>query len=127
MKRNIIFVLLLLLSCVYVMAADNIDLEQEYRKLDKAIEMTDRYVQERENRIHKYKTALEVTDDNKVQYEMCRHLYDEYKPYMSDSAIHYIGRCIVLAERLNNPIRVIGISMYRVGHVSRGNGYFEFH
>ncbi len=105
MKRNIILVLLLLLSCMNVMAADNIDLEQEYRKLDKAIEMTDRYVQERENRIHKYKTALEVTDDNKVQYEMCRHLYDEYKPYMSDSAIHYIGRCIVLAERLNDPIR----------------------
>ena len=106
MKKDILFVLFLALSCMNVTAAGNIDLEQEYRKLDKAIEMTNRYVQERENRIHKYKTALEVTDDNKVQYEMCRHLYDEYKSYMSDSAIHYIGRCIVLAERLNDPIRV---------------------
>jgi len=105
MRMNIIFAFLLALFCVNVTVAATIDLEQEYEKLDRAIERTDHYVKARENRIHKYRTALGVTDDNKVQYQMCRYLYDEYRPYMSDSAIHYIGRCIMLAERLNDRIR----------------------
>ena len=70
MKKNFILALLLLSSCLSVAAAGDIDLEQEYKKLDTAIEKTDRYVQERESRIRKYKTALGVTDDNKVQYQM---------------------------------------------------------
>ena len=105
MRMNIIFAFLLALFCVNVTVAATIDLEQEYEKLDRAIERTDHYVKARENRIHKYRTALGVTDDNKAQYQMCRYLYDEYRPYMSDSAIHYIGRCIMLAERLNDRIR----------------------
>ena len=102
MTKNYIVVILSLLSCLCMMAAGTIDLEQEYRKLDKAIEMSDQYVQERESRINKYKTALGVTDDNKVQYEICHNLYDEYHPYMSDSAIHYISKCIMLAEQLGD-------------------------
>ena len=83
MKKDVIL-LVLLLACPLLAGAAGIDLEQEYRRLDKAIENTERYVQERENRIAKYKTALEVTNDDGVQYEMCRHLYDEYHPYMRD-------------------------------------------
>ncbi len=105
MRKYFTFVFLMLSLCVNVTLAATIDLEQEYKKLDHAIENTDRYVQQRENRIRKYRTALGVTDDYKVQYEMCRYLYDEYRPYMSDSAIHYIGRCIQLAGRLNDRIR----------------------
>ena len=46
MKRIYIFALLSLLSCLNVLTAQTIDFEQEYRKLDKAIENTDRYVRE---------------------------------------------------------------------------------
>ena len=102
--KNIIILLafLSMLSCLDVAAAGNIDLQQEYRKLDKAIDETDNYVQERENRIQKFKTALEVTSDLQAQYEMCRKLFDEYRSYVSDSAIFYIGRCIELAEKMGN-------------------------
>ncbi len=82
--------------------AEKIDLELIYHQLDEAIKHTDQYVQEREDRISKYKTALEVTQDAKAQFEMCRHLYDEYQPYMNDSAIYYISRCISLAEQLGD-------------------------
>ena len=104
MKKNIIFALLSLLSCLCMTATGSIDLEQEYRKLDNAIEQTDQYVQERENRIHGYKTACGATQDTRVQYDLCRSLYNEYRPYMSDSAIHYISRCIMLAEQLDDYI-----------------------
>ena len=102
MRKYFIFALLLL-SCMGA-SADVIDLEQEYRKLDIAIEQTDQFVQQREQRIQRSMAALEVTDDLGVQYEMCRRLYDEYHPYMNDSAIYYIDRCISLAEQRGDRI-----------------------
>ena len=102
MRHLMILTLLLALS---LQAAADINLEQEYRRLDQAIEQTERYVQQRESRIQNYKTALQVTDDSKARYEMCHKLYEEYHPYMSDSAIHYIGRCITLAEQMQDPVR----------------------
>ena len=94
MKLNLFLALLSLLSCVNLSTAATIDLEQEYRKLDKAIEQSERYVQERESRIQGFKSARKATDDARVQYDLNRSLYEEYRPYMSDSAIHYIGRKI---------------------------------
>ena len=102
MKKNLIFALLTLLPFIVATAATPIDLEEEYRKLDKAIDLTDQYVQERENRIRAYKTARANIDNDRAEYELNRSLYEEYRPYMSDSAIHYIGRCIKLAERMGN-------------------------
>ena len=102
MRKYYIFALLLL-SCMGA-SADVINLEQEYRKLDIAIEQTDKFVQQREQRIQRSMAALEVTDDLGVQYEMCRRLYDEYHPYMNDSAIYYIDRCISLAEQRGDRI-----------------------
>ena len=99
-----IYILLALLS-PFSTAGENIDLEQVYKKLDEAILQTDKFVQERENRIQQFKSALEAASDARVQHEMCRRLYDEYHPYMSDSAIHYIGRCIMLADQLDDRIR----------------------
>ena len=105
MKKNLIFVFLILLSCLNSLATGAIDLEQEYRKLDQAIEQTDRYVQEREDHIRAYKSAHGATSYLRVQYDLNHSLYELYRPYMSDSAIYYIGRCISLAERMGDQIR----------------------
>lgn len=121
--RNIMITALLL--AFSLQAAATIDLEQEYRKLDQAIEQTERFVQQREARINKYKTALEVTDDNKVQYEMCHSLYEEYKPYMSDSAIHYISRCIELAERMGDLTRADECRMLLAFQCTESGMYHE--
>ena len=45
MKHSIIISVLLFLISAIGVTAGEIDLEQEYRKLDKAIEQTDQYVQ----------------------------------------------------------------------------------
>ena len=105
MRNHHNFIALLLLFLPFAMGAQVIDLEQVYRQLDEAISNTDKYVQEREQRIQKNRTALEVTKDPAGQYELCRRLYDEYQPYMNDSAIYYIDRCISLAEGLGDHTR----------------------
>lgn len=102
MKKTInISALLFLFFPLWMMAGD-INLETEYKLLDDAIDKSDVYVQEREDRIQKSKAILEMASDVKVQYEICRRLYDEYHPYVNDSAIYYIDRCITLAEKMGD-------------------------
>ena len=99
--HKLIFTLLLVMSSL-AMAAGDIDLMKEYRRLDEAIEQSDRYVKMREARIAKLKTALEVTKAVNAQYDLCHSLYEEYHSYMNDSAIRYIDRCITLAEQMGD-------------------------
>ena len=58
MKNRILIYVLLLLFASPVAMADEINLGQVYRQLDEAIEHTDEYVLQRENRIKEAKTAL---------------------------------------------------------------------
>ena len=115
---------LLLLLPLNLLAGD-IDLGQEYRKLDEAISNTDRYVQEREQRIQQSKSALEVTSDVGVQYEMCRRLYEEYHPYMNDSAIYYIDRCITLAEKQADHIKADECRLLLAYQCTESGMYYE--
>ena len=102
---NVTFLLALLFLPFTVVANGGIDLVQVYQQLDEAIKHTEQYTQEREQRITKHRTALEVTKDPAGQYELCYRLYEEFQPYMNDSAIYYIDRCIALAEKMGDHIR----------------------
>lgn len=102
---NVTFLLALLFLPFTVVANGGIDLVQVYQQLDEAIKHTEQYTQEREQRITKHRTALEVTNDPAGQYELCYRLYEEFQPYMNDSAIYYIDRCIALAEKMGDHIR----------------------
>ena len=121
---KIITVLLLMVSSLTMRAAD-IDLVKEYHRLDKAIDLTDRYVQDRESRIKKLKTALEVTRATNAQYDLCHDLYEEYKPYVSDSAIFYLGRCIMLAEAMNDQPNIDMCRLKLAYHCSETGMYHE--
>ena len=125
MKYRLIFVLFLTLTTMCASAVGAIDLEQEYCKLDEAIRNTERYVAERETRIQKYKSAMEVTSDLDVQYEMCRRLYDEYHPYMNDSAIYYIDRCIAIAEQRGDRIAAEECRILLAYQCSESSMYYE--
>ncbi len=102
---NVTFLLALLFLPFTVVANGGIDLVQVYQQLDEAIKHTDQYIQEREQRITKHRMALEVTKDPAGRYELCHRLYEEFQPYMNDSAIYYIDQCIALAEKMGDHIR----------------------
>lgn len=101
---NVTFLLALLFLPFTVVANGGIDLVQVYQQLDEAIKHTEQYTQEREQRITKHRTALEVTKDPAGRYELCHRLYEEFQPYMNDSAIYYIDQCIALAEKMGDHI-----------------------
>ena len=102
MKYHIFLSTLLLMLATLDVSASDINLLQEYHRLDQAIEQSDRYVQVREERIAKLKTALEVTHAVNARYDLCHNLYEEYHSYVNDSAIFYLDRCIALAQTMGN-------------------------
>ena len=125
MKFSILISALLLAASFGHATTGDIDLKQTYRQLDEAIAQTDRYVQQRETRIQQFKSALEVSQDLQLQYELCRRLYDEYHPYMNDSAIHYLGRGIELAQRMGDKSRADECRMLMAYQCTESGMYHE--
>ena len=115
----------MLLLVPQILFAAPIDLEQEYRKLDKAIEESERYVQERDQRIEGLKTALVVTKSVTAQYEICHSLYEEYHSYMNDSAIHYLSRCIALAEKTGDRVSAEQCQLQLAFQCTESGMYYE--
>ena len=114
-----------LLLSFYAVAQEGIDLQNIYQQLDEAIGQTDRYIQEREQRIQKHRTALEVTLDPAAQYELCHRLYEEFQPYMNDSAIYYLDRCISLAEKMGDRIRAEQCQLQLAFQCTESGMYYE--
>ena len=125
MKSAVITIVLLALCPLVASATGTIDLEEAYRSLDEAIAQSDRYVAQREDRIRQLKSALEVTRDPAAQYDLCHRLYEQYKPYMNDSAIFYIDRCITLAEGLGDRIHTEECQIHLAWQCTESGMYYE--
>ena len=125
MKSAVITIVLLALCPLVASATGTIDLEEAYRSLDEAIAQSDRYVAQREDRIRQLKSALEVTRDPAAQYDLCHRLYGQYQPYMNDSAIHYIDRCITLAEGLGDRVHAEECQIHLAWQCTESGMYYE--
>lgn len=118
-------IMILLLCPIIASAAGTVNLEEYYRSLDEAIAQSDRYVSVREDSITRLRSALQVTRDPAAQYDLCHRLYEQYKPYINDSAIHYIDRCIALAEGLGDRVHVEECQIQLAWQCSESGMYHE--
>ena len=65
------------------------------------------FMSEKENRISSIKKMLETPDINEIQrYEINLQLFNEYKTYISDSAIYYTKQNIKISGDLNDRDRM---------------------
>ena len=72
-------------------------------QLDLAIENHQTYSQKKEAHINALKEQLKIVSRNTLEeYKLNAALYNEYRPYICDSAIHYKNRNIDIAEHLGN-------------------------
>lgn len=75
-------------------------------KLDSVIDHSDTYTNAREKRIQSLKLRLQNTKSNTLEeYEINSSIYNEYKPYVCDSAIRYQNRNIELASLISDRYR----------------------
>ena len=74
------------------------DLESRFREIDQAISESAQYVAQREAKIAVARRSFEQSVD-RTKYEEGYHLFELYRPFVSDSAIYFLHRCIELAEQ----------------------------
>ncbi|MDR2389707.1 MAG: DUF6377 domain-containing protein [Tannerellaceae bacterium] len=100
MKRPFILFFILPTFLFFPATTPNND-DSLLRELDKVLSEEQVYMTQKQERISHLKTRLgrEVSPDK--QYELCYTLIEEYKSYMSDSALVYIRKNLQRAEENN--------------------------
>ena len=97
-RRLLPFLLLLMPIGI---CAQHTDVESLCRQIDEAIAQSPHYVAQREAKITTARHAFEQAS-GRQKYEEAFHLYELYRPFVSDSAIYFLQQCIVLAEEQND-------------------------
>ncbi len=101
-KRIIGMALLLLVGLSAEAYTHGKALDSIYHVLDEAIANSSKYVAEKEQSIGRLRSRLQATATDAERYLLSRQLYDEYMPYMNDSALWYLQRCVGLAEGMGH-------------------------
>jgi hypothetical protein len=84
------------------------------------------YDDQKEIRIKKLKTKLNVTPKNNLeaQYDICNKLYEEYKVYQFDSAYVYTQKLLNISKALNNIPKQYD-SRIKLGFILLSSGMFK--
>lgn len=101
MRKIILFILITLSVCdLFSKTPRDTALHVLYRSMENKY----LYTSNKESQIAQTKKMLEtprISDEQR--YDINLRLYNEYKTYISDSAIYYVRENVQIAERLNNP------------------------
>ncbi|MDH6358845.1 DUF6377 domain-containing protein [Parabacteroides sp. PF5-9] len=95
-------------------------------RIDTAIQNHETYSAQKEERIRSLKNQLDRVAENTVAaYELNAKLYDEYRPYICDSAIYYKNRNIDIATHLNDIKRLYESKLHLTYLMSSAGMYME--
>lgn len=67
--------------------------------IDEAIDHSAQYVSRKEQRIRQLQQQLSQAKNLHAEYKLSYRLYEEYTPFVNDSAIIYLKRCIKIARK----------------------------
>lgn len=76
--------------------------------IDKAISVSDQYVQKKKERIAYLKSRADQAETLSAKYELTYQLYTEYLPFVNDSAIYYLERCSDIALQMGDDSKAGG-------------------
>ena len=96
----------MLLGCPTVAWADDddvsaADLKSLYEQIDEAISNSPQYVAARQRQIEEQLQLLLDETDGERRFLIAEELFNLYKPFKNDSALHYAQLCISLADSLH--------------------------
>ncbi|MBQ3630468.1 MAG: transcriptional regulator [Prevotella sp.] len=94
-----ILLIVLLMFCLPNCQAGHNDLTDIYRTIDEAIAHSADYVADYEQKTAELRTTLQRTADKEQQLYLTQQLFERYRAYNNDSALHYINQAIKLASQ----------------------------
>lgn len=106
-KSTLLYIILyvLLLAMPLPARCEDRQLGTLLRKIDYAVEHYDVYVRRKTDRIDSLQRQLRQAGEARRQYDLAYRLYQEYLPFVNDSAIYYLNRCADIARRMNDTSR----------------------
>lgn len=121
--NKIVIIIPLVLFSVSANAQENLD--SLLLKLDETIEKSHIYIQKREERIKILKDELKRVRRNSIdEFKVNNQLFEEYKPYICDSALHFQNRNIEIAQWLKDTRKEYESKM-KVAYIMGSTGMYK--
>ena len=97
--RHLIIIIITLMIQPICAKADN---SQLYKQLDAALEKRAHYVEVKEKSLNDIKQGAKYVTSNEDKLKLYEQLANEYKAYEYDSAMTYVNKGLILAQKNNN-------------------------
>lgn len=98
MRNLIIIIITLMIQPIYVKGDNN----QLYKQLDAALAQRAHYVELKEKSLNEIKQGAKYVTSNEDKLKLYEQLANEYKAYEYDSAMTYVNKGLILAQKNNN-------------------------
>lgn len=98
MRHLIIIIITLMIQPIYVKGDNN----QLYKQLDAALAQRAHYVELKEKSLNEIKQGAKYVTSNEDKLKLYEQLANEYKAYEYDSAMTYVNKGLILAQKSNN-------------------------
>ena len=99
MRHLIVIIITLLMTQPIYVKGDN---NQLYKQLDAALAQRAYYVELKEKSLNEIKQGAKYVTSNEDKLKLYEQLANEYKAYEYDSAITYVNKGLILAQKSNN-------------------------
>ena len=98
MRHLIIIIITLMIQPIYVKGDNN----QLYKQLDAALAQRAHYVELKEKSLNEIKQGAKYVTSNEDKLKLYEQLANKYKAYEYDSAMTYVNKGLILAQKNNN-------------------------
>ena len=98
MRHLIIIIITLMIQPIYVKGDNN----QLYKQLDAALAQRAHYVELKEKSLNEIKQGAKYVTSNEDKLKLYEQLANDYKAYEYDSAMTYVNKGLILAQKSNN-------------------------
>ena len=98
MRHLIIIIITLMIQPIYIKGDNN----QLYKQLDAALTQRAHYVELKEKSLNEIKQGAKYVTSNEDKLKLYEQLANKYKAYEYDSAMTYVNKGLILAQKSNN-------------------------
>ena len=121
--RKTLLILCFIFTCGSSFAINEID--SLLQVLDQTIVNTPYFIAQKETRISQLKQMLQQTKSLEEKYQINTKLFDEYKRYIGDSALHYIDKNRTIAQILGKTELLAETKLHQIFMMSATGLYKE--
>lgn len=121
--QKIVVVLWLLITYSHLLVAGK-ETDPLFKTLDQTLEIRQTFMTIREERIQHLKDLQLKADNDLSLYSYNFNLYNEYQPYISDSAIIYLEKNLTLAKQIGE-LRLINQTQIMLAYLLSSSGMYK--